>query len=233
MKTVILAGGRGTRLAPFTTVLPKPLLPVGGYPILEIVIRQLKKFGFTDITIAVGYLSHLIETYFGDGSKFGVNVAYSAEKEPLGTAGPLSLVKGLDSTFLAMNGDLLTTLDFRAIVNYHREKKAALTIGVQERSHQIDLGYVERDKEYNITGYVEKPVQRYEVGMGIYVFEPEILEYVRGGERLDFPELVLKMIADRKRVVGFPCSDFWLDIGRHEEYQKAQNEFEQIKSLFF
>ncbi|MDI6807402.1 MAG: sugar phosphate nucleotidyltransferase [Candidatus Eisenbacteria bacterium] len=233
MKTIVLAGGKGTRLLPLTTVLPKPLLPVGDYPILEIVIRQLKKQGFTKITLAVGYLSHLFEAYFGDGSKWGVELEYSVERESLGTAGPILLVKDLSSTFLVMNGDLLTTLDFNRVVEYHKKKDAVLTIALQERSHQINLGYVERDGKYNITGYIEKPVHRYEVGMGIYVFEPEALSYIKKGEKADFPELVLRLIGDGKKVVGYPCSDFWLDIGRHEEYEKAQNEFEKLKHLFF
>ena len=151
MKAVILAGGRGTRLAPYTTVLPKPLMPVGERPILEIVISQLQNHGFTDIVLAVGHLAGLLEAYFGDGKRFGVDIAYSLEKKPLGTAGPLSLVEGLTERFLVMNGDVLTGIDYSDMLAHHERAGTIATVAVHPRSVKIDLGLVERDGDGLLT----------------------------------------------------------------------------------
>jgi len=232
MRAVVLAGGKGTRLKPYTTVFPKPLMPIGDMPILEIIIRQLKKYGITDITISVGYLAGLIETFFGNGNKFGVKINYSMEYEPLGTAGPLSLIKNLDETFILMNGDVLTSLNYKKFIEYHRIKKSILTIGLHTQSYQIPLGYIEHDKNYNVTNYIEKPVHKYDVGMGIYLMEPETLKHIEKGKRFDIPELILKLISDNKKVIGYPTDDYWLDMGKHEEYNKAIEEFETKRHLF-
>ncbi len=231
-QAVILAGGKGTRLLPYTTVLPKPLMPIGDMPILEIIIRQLKKYDITDITISVGYLAGLIETFFGNGNKFGVKINYSMEYEPLGTAGPVSLIDNLDETFLLMNGDVLTSLNYNKFIEYHRTKRSILTIGLQLQSYQIPLGYIEHDMNYNVTNYIEKPVHKFDVGMGIYLMEPEILQYMKKGKRLDIPELVLKLISDNKKVIGYPTDEYWLDMGKHEEYNKAIEDFEKNRHLF-
>ena len=232
MQAVILAGGKGTRLLPYTTILPKPLMPMGDMPILEIIIRQLKKYDITDITISVGYLAGLIETFFGDGSKFGVKLNYSMEHEPLGTAGPISLIDNIDETFLLMNGDVLTSMDYKKFIEYHRTNKSILTIGLHTQSYQIPLGYIEHDMNYNVTNYIEKPVHKFDVGMGIYLMEPEILQYINKEKKLDIPELVLKLISDNKKVIGYPTDEYWLDMGKHEDYNKAIEDFEKNRHLF-
>jgi NDP-sugar pyrophosphorylase family protein len=232
MQAIILAGGKGTRLFPYTNVLPKPLMPIGDMPILEIIIRQLKKYGIIDITVSVGYLAGLIETFFGDGRKFGVKINYSMENEPLGTAGPLSLISPLNETFLLMNGDVLTSLNYTKFIEYHRTKESCLTIGLHSQSYQIPLGYIEHDLNYNVTNYIEKPEYKFDVGMGIYLMEPEILDYIEKGNKLDIPELVMKLISDKKKIVGYPTNEYWLDMGKHEEYDKAINDFEKNRHLF-
>lgn len=229
IRAVILAGGQGTRLEPYTTVLPKPLMPLGEYPIMEVLIRQLQHYGIIRVTIAVGYLSHLIRAYFEDGSRFGLEIDYSLEEKPLGTAGPISLVSGLDRTFLVMNGDLLTTLDYRELIEYHRRSEAALTVALHTVEYQLPLGYVECDENNAITDYIEKPTHRYAVSMGLYVAEPLVLDYLAPNEHLDIPELVHRLIENDQKVVGYPNDAFWLDIGRHEEYQKALDLFEDMK----
>jgi NDP-sugar pyrophosphorylase family protein len=232
MQVVILAGGRGTRLAPYTYVLPKPLMPLGEMPILEIVIRQLRKAGFRDITLAVGYLASLIEAYFGDGSRLGVNIRYSFETEPLGTAGPLSLVKGIDDTFLVMNGDLLTTIDYTDLIEFHKDRNATATVGVYEKDVKIDLGVVETDSKNGIISYIEKPMLSYNVSMGIYVMETKVLEYINPEEHLDLPELIRLLIAEGQIVIGYPFKGTWLDIGRQEDYAAAAELFANDYSTF-
>jgi len=207
MQAIILAGGKGTRLAPYTTVFPKPLMPIGDMPILEIVIRQLKKHGFTKIVLAVGHLAGLIEAYFG--SKWGVEITYSREDEPLGTAGPLALIDDLDEIFLVMNGDLLTNIDYKDV--------------------PISLGVLELDGEGNITDYVEKPTLKYKVSMGIYIFNKNILNYIGRGKYLDFPDLIKTLIQNGENVSGYMFEGYWMDIGRHEDYAKVLDEFESVK----
>lgn len=225
MRAVILAGGKGTRLAPYTTILPKPLMPVGDMPILEIVIRQLARYGFNDLTLAVGHLAELLMAYCGDGSKFGVTIDYSREEQPLGTAGPIALVPNLNETFLVMNGDLLTTIDYSAMLAYHRERGALATIACYQRDVKIDLGVIEVDSENWVANYIEKPTYHYAVSMGIYIFEPAILGYITRNQRLDLPELVLNLIKDGKKVNVFNFDGYWLDIGRHDDYEQAIEEF--------
>jgi NDP-sugar pyrophosphorylase family protein len=232
MKAVVLAGGKGRRLAPYTTVLPKPLMPIGDVPILEVVVRQLKHAGFDEIIMAVGYLAELLMAYFGNGSKFGVRIRYSREEHPLGTAGPLSLVDGLDEPFLVMNGDLLTTLDYRAMWEQHRLNDAIATLATYQRSVQVDLGVVEADDEGRVQGYVEKPTYHYAVSTGIYVFNPAVLEHIPRAERMDLPDLILKLLAAGHRVETYSFDGYWLDIGRHDDYEQAVFEFEHRRDEF-
>jgi NDP-sugar pyrophosphorylase family protein len=224
MRAVILAGGKGTRLAPYTTVLPKPLMPVGDMPILEIVIRQLARHGFTEITLAVGHLAELVMAYCGDGSKFGVNIDYSREEEPLGTAGPISLIPNLNETFLVMNGDLLATLDYSAMWNYHRERSAIATLASYRRDIKIDLGVIESEDGW-VKDYIEKPTYHYAVSTGIYIFEPAILEYIVRGMPLDLPELMLRLLKSAQKINIYNFDGYWLDIGRHDDYETAITEF--------
>lgn len=228
MKAVILAGGRGTRLAPYTTVLPKPLMPIGERPILDIIIQQLRHYGFSDITLAVGYLAELLMAYFGNGERLGVNISYSREEEPLGTAGPLSLVPGLSDRFLVMNGDVLTALDYSDMLSQHQASTAIGTVAVYPRSVQIDLGVVEYDEQCHLTDYIEKPTHQYQVSMGIYVFEPRVLDYIQPSVRLDLPDLVRQLVAAGETVNCYPYEGYWLDIGRPDDYQKALADFGQL-----
>jgi NDP-sugar pyrophosphorylase family protein len=229
MRAVILAGGKGTRLRPYTTIIPKPLMPVGDRPILDIIIRQLKHSGFSRVTMAVGYLAELIETYFSDGNKYGIKIDYSRESEPLGTIGSLGLIDGLDKTFLVMNGDVLTNLDCSKLVDFHKKNNAVATIATYNKEVKIDLGILETDEGFRLKQYIEKPTLKHRVSMGIYVFEPEILSFIEPNGYLDFPDLVLALIKAGKEVIAFPFDGYWLDIGRQEDYIRAQEEFETLK----
>lgn len=231
MRAVILAGGRGTRLAPYTTVLPKPLMPIGDMSILEIVIRQLAHHGIQDITLAVGYLAELLMAYCGDGSKFGVKLDYSREQEPLGTAGPISLIPNLNETFLVMNGDLLTTIDYSAMWKYHKERNAIATLASYRREVKIDLGVIESEDGW-VKDYIEKPTYHYAVSTGIYIFEPQVLQYMEHGQRLDLPELVLRLMRSGQKVNVYNFDGHWLDIGRHDDYDSATQEFAAHRSKF-
>ena len=232
MKAVILAGGKGRRLAPYTTVFPKPLMPIGDIPILEVVVRQLKHAGFAELTVAVGYLAELLMAYFGDGSKWGVRIRYSREEQPLGTAGPLRLVEGLDETFLAMNGDLLTNLDYQAMVEHHRSCGAIATMATFRREVKVDLGVLDVDEGQWVRGYTEKPTFQYLVSTGIYLLEPAALEYIPHEERLDMPDLILRLLAAGQRVSSYPFQGMWLDIGRPDDYERAVAEFEAHRAEF-
>jgi len=232
MRAVILAGGKGTRLAPYTTVLPKPLMPIGEMPILEIVIRQLERHGFDDLTLAVGHLAELLMAYCGDGSKFNVKLGYSREEQPLGTAGPIALVPNLDDTFLVMNGDLLTTVDYGAMLKYHRKRGAVATIACYQRDVKIDLGVIEIGADNWVSNYIEKPTYRYSVSMGIYLFEPAILQYIKPNQRLDLPELMMNLMREGRRMNVFNFDGYWLDIGRHDDYEKAIEEFSTHRKDF-
>ena len=235
MKAIILAGGKGTRLAPYTTVLPKPLMPVDDRPILDIVIHQLVRHGIEEIILSVGYLAELLEAYYRDGSRFGVPISYAREPEPLGTAGPVALIAqqyGLNETFLMMNGDVLTSIDYSHLLAYHREQKGLLTIAMHTKHQKIDLGVMSINDKNELIDYVEKPVVDYCVSMGIYVFEPGVLAHIEPGVRLDFNHLVLRLLERNQRVIAYPCRDFWLDIGRPDDYQQATDTYIKHKSMF-
>ncbi len=229
MRAIILAGGKGVRLAPLTDIIPKPLVPLGGMPIMEIVIRQLKAHGFRHITLAVGYLSELIRAYFQDGSKWGVKLDYSYEPQPLGTAGPLALIKGLNETFLVMNADVLTNLDYQELLGEHQRHGGMATIAAYQRQVKIDLGVIIPDGDCRIKDYVEKPTSTHLVSMGIYIFAPQVMDFIQPGKYLDFPDLVKILLQAGHAVHYHNFSGYWLDIGRHEDYAQAAAEFEQIK----
>lgn len=231
MRAVILAGGKGTRLTPYTTVFPKPLMPIGEMPILEIVLRQLAHHGIQDITLAVGYLAELLMAYCGDGSKFGLRLDYSREELPLGTAGPISLIEDIQETFLVMNGDLLTTIDYSAMWKYHEERGAIATLASYRREVKIDLGVIESEEGW-VKDYIEKPTYHYAVSTGIYIFNPEVLKYVERGMRLDLPELILRLIHAGEKVNIYNFDGYWLDIGRHDDYDSAVQEFSAHRNEF-
>jgi NDP-sugar pyrophosphorylase family protein len=232
MKAVILAGGKGRRLAPYTTILPKPLMPIGEVPILEVIIRQLKRAGFSDITMAVGYLSELLMAYFNNGNKWDVNIHYSEEGHPLGTAGPIGLLNNLDEPFLVMNGDLLTTLNYRSLWDYHRSCGTIATLATFRREIKIDLGVIEMNELNRVMGYIEKPIYNYCVSTGIYVFEPQILSYIPSQKAKDLPDLILDLLAAGQEVAAYPFDGIWLDIGRLDDYERAVQEFAQHQEEF-
>lgn len=233
MKVIILAGGKGRRLYPYTVSLPKPLMPVGDFPILDIILRQLKTSRLDEIILAVGHLGNLIQTYCGDGSKWGLKIRYSFEDEPLGTIGPLALMDNLTDTFMVMNGDLLTTLSYLDLVEYHKKQGAVTTVAAQKRWVDIDFGVIQKDKDDGrMTKYIEKPRLSYLVSMGVYVFEPEILSLVPLKQKFDFPDLMQILLEKEKKVALYDSDDFWLDIGRPDDYQKAVEEYEKDPQRF-
>ncbi len=197
MRAVILAGGKGRRLAPYTITFPKPLVPVGDMPILEIVIRQLAQSGFEHITLATGHLAELLVAYFGDGSKWGVRIDYSREERPLGTVGPLRLIDDLPETFLVMNGDVLTSLKYDWLYRYHENSQADLTIACHRCNTQVDLGVIEFNGQHQVTGYREKPTIPYDASMGVYVFQRSAIDTISSDQPIDFPTLVNLLIAPR------------------------------------
>lgn len=232
MKGVVLAGGKGARLAPYTKILPKPLMPIGDMPILEVILRQMKIAGITDVVLTVGHLSELLHAFFNNGTRLGINITYSFEDKPLGTAGPIAMIKGLDETFLVTNGDVLTTLDIRDLIQFHKSQHAITTIAAHHRQEKIDLGVIQFNGNSQVVGYTEKPTYDFMVSMGIYVFEPEVLKYIPAGEYLDFPDLVKKMVAAGERVVGLPFDGYWQDLGRPADYERAAVDFENMRSEF-
>ena len=229
MRAVILAGGLGTRLGPFTAVLPKPLVPLGDMPVLEVLLRRLAGFGVTRATLAVNHLASLIHAYFGDGRKFGIDVDYVVEDQPLGTAGPLAGIAGLDRSFFVVNGDLLTDLDFAALAAAHRRNDTAATIGLFRREIKLDFGIVKLDERQRVVDYIEKPTYDHFISMGAYVMEPAVLKYVEPGKRLDLPDLVRTLIRREQRVAGYFHEGYWLDIGRPEDYSQAQEDFPKMR----
>jgi len=232
MKAIVLAGGQGTRLAPYTYILPKPLLPIDHMPILEVVLRQMKNAGVDEVVLTVGYLAGLLQSFFQDGSRLGLKVRYSCEQFPLGTAGPLALVDGLTNTFLVTNGDVLTNLSFEELIRFHRERGGIATIASHHRQVRIDYGVLKMNGGYEIAGYDEKPTIDYVVSMGVYVFEPAVLKYIPHNQYLDFPDLVLKLIAAGEKVVSYPFEGYWMDLGRPDDYTQATQDFMQMKHEF-
>jgi NDP-mannose synthase len=231
-KAVILAGGRGTRLAPYTSILPKPLMPVGDRSILELVVDQLELAGINDISFCVGYLSHLIRAVFDQRDNESVEIDYVHEQEALGTAGPLRLVGDLDETFIAMNGDVLTNLDYAELVRYHQRHGNMLTIATHDRRIKIDYGVlgvqelgVSGNRQHRITEFQEKPEIVSTVSMGIYVMEPGILDYVPEGQAFDLPDLVQALLRANQPVGAFKYDGLWFDIGRKEDYERAVEEW--------
>jgi NDP-mannose synthase len=234
-RAVVLAGGLGTRLRPYTTVLPKPLMPVGDRPILDVIVRQLRRHGFERLTIVTGHLAQLIEAFFGSGERLGIAIDYYREDTPLGTVGALSLLEGLDDDFLVMNGDVLTDLDFGGFLETHRGSGVAATIAAHTRDVQVSLGVLQFDDGEDgdrLTGYVEKPTYHYEVSMGVYAFSPRVLPFIERGSRLDFPDLILRLLDSGEAVRAIRSESYWLDIGRHDDYETAIEEFERLRSRF-
>jgi NDP-sugar pyrophosphorylase family protein len=232
MKVIILAGGKGTRLKPYTISIPKPLVPIGGYPILEIVIRRFKKCGFDDIVLSVNHMSELIKSYFGTGRKLGVKLRYLMEDQPLGTAGPLSLLKGTGDNFIVINGDVMTDLDFSKLTAYHKNGGQTATVVSFRKKVFVDLGVLETGRDGLIKRYIEKPTLKYDVSAGIYVFKKRALGYVDKGRRMDLPELVTRLINNGEDVRAYNHNGFWYDIGTPSDYEEATKKFTRNSRLF-
>lgn len=226
---VLLAGGKGTRLRPYTVVLPKPLMPIGDYPILEVVVRQLARDGFDQITMAVNHQAELIKAFFGDGAKWSVPIDYSLEDEPLGTMGPLKRIADLPEHFLVMNGDVLTDLDFAAFHAEHVAANRLFTISSHLRQQTVDYGVLVADAQGTLEGFQEKPVTPYQVSMGIYMVSREVLRYVPARGLFGFDHLMRDLLEARQTVHVRPYGGYWLDIGRADDYQQAIDEFPAMK----
>ncbi len=224
-KIILMAGGLGTRLHPLTKETPKPLLQVGDKPILQTIIENFSKYGFVDIIISVNYKSDMIKDYFGDGSQFGVNISYIDENKRLGTAGALSLLDNVpNEPFFVMNGDLLTNVNFEKFLDFHMNENSIASMAIREDDFQVPYGVIETNGT-KITSIQEKPTYKYFVNGGIYILSPQVLEYIPKDEFFDMPTLFELLIKNDKNVLSFPIHEYWLDIGRMEELQKAQNEY--------
>lgn len=232
MQAIILAGGKGTRLKPYTMSFPKPLVPIGRYPILEIIIRQLAFFGFKRITISTGYLAELIEAYFGRGERWGVTIEYVRERTPLNTAGALKLVQGCEDNFLVMNGDVLTTIDYGKLYALHLEKGYKATVASKVREAKIDFGVLKLDGEDFLFDYIEKPVYTFWVSMGVYVLSKDSINLISEGESIGMPDLLLRLKKAGEKVHCHKSDCYWLDIGRVDDYERAQEDFEVNKHNF-
>ncbi len=233
MKAVILADEKCTCFRPYSEVWPKPLTPIGDMPILKILLRQMRTAGIHKVILTVRPLSELLKAFFQDGHSSGVDIEYSYEQYPLGTAGPLALIKDLDETFIMISGDVLTTLPFRDLIDFHKAQQATATIAVHNRKMKIDLGVIQWDGMPRVNGYIEEPTYDYCASMRIYIFEPGVITYIPRGEYLDLPELMSKLIAAGEKVVGYQYDGYWRDLSRPDDYQRATQEFEKMRSQFF
>lgn len=230
MQAVILAGGRGSRLDPYSRVLPKPLFPIGDEPIAAILVRQLRSAGAGEIVMSLGYLARLMMAYFQDGKEFGLPIRYALEKTPLGTAGPLRIIENLEDNFLVVNGDELTTLDFRALYERHVRTEADLTIAVQQKSAPASFGVLDI-QEGKVVGYREKPTLNYWANMGIYVLSKEVVQRIPAGRKFDMSELVQNLLKEKAFIASFVSGDPWFDIGTMEDLGRAREVFSRRELL--
>ncbi|KKN83064.1 hypothetical protein LCGC14_0303300 [marine sediment metagenome] len=230
MKAVILAGGRGKRLYPYTTKLPKPLVPIGKKPIIRVLIDQLLKAGTSSITLATGHLSYMIEEHFRQNN-VGLEITFSKEEKRLGTAAPLKQITNLPKNFLVLNGDLLTDLDFRDLYEHHTKNKNMMTIATYEKKISVSLGVLELSGK-EVVDYFEKPSYLYPVSMGIYVMEREVLDFIPENTFYDIPDLVKELLSKQKKIGAYLFNGRWLDIGTNTDYQKALELFENEKEKF-
>lgn len=232
MRAVLLAGGKGTRLKPFTVAFPKPLVPLDDVPVIELLVRQLHYYGIGQLTVSTAHLAELICAFLGDGERFGVRIDYVREETPLDTAGCLGLIERPDEPFLVMNGDLLTTLNFANLAAFHREKQSTATIAVFNREVKIDLGVLEIDSQDRLTDYIEKPTYNFRVSMGVYCFDPKVCDFIGQGERLSMPELILRLRDAGEPVTCYGEDCYWVDIGRPSDYARAIEDFSRDRSRF-
>ena len=228
LQAVVMAGGRGSRLAPLTEDTPKPMLRIGDRPVLEIIIRQLREAGITQVKVTTHHKPEKIAEYFGDGREFGVQLSYVEEDRPLGTVGGLGLLDVPQDTTLVINGDILTQVDFRAMLVYHREHQADLTVAVRQYDVKVPYGVIECDGP-TVRGVSEKPVFGFFVNAGIYLLEPSVYRLIPTGQRFDMPELIQRLLQEGRPVVSFPVREYWLDVGQPEDYEQAQEAVKQWK----
>ncbi len=231
-RAIILAGGKGTRLRPYTVVLPKPLMPIGEYPILEVIIRQLAQHGFDHVTLAVNHQAEIIRAFFQDGAKWGIKIDYSFEDKPLSTMAPLHLINDLPENFLIMNGDILTDLSFSDLFEEHVIKNNIFTISSHVREQKIDYGVLEMDVDGYLSGFSEKPKSQYLVSMGVYMASRRIMGFIPQGQSYGFDNLMIDLIAAGQPASVRKFDGYWLDIGRPDDYMQAIEEFDQIKPRF-
>jgi dTDP-glucose pyrophosphorylase len=229
LKAVVMAGGFGKRLLPLTEDMPKPMLPVGDKPILELIVNQLQNSGIRKVQVATHYKPEIIKQHFGGGEKFGLDIQYVNEDQPLGTAGALGGLEKSNEPMLVLNGDILTQVDFRAMLAFHRENKAELTVAVRKYDFQVPYGVIQCDGE-QVMGVDEKPTYNFFVNAGIYLLEPSAHRSIPSGQRFDMTDLIEKLTAESRRVVAFPVVEYWMDIGRLTDYQQAQEDVIKLKS---
>jgi NDP-mannose synthase len=225
-RAIILAGGKGTRLKPYTISLPKPLVPIGEMPILEIIIRQLKFFGFDHITITINHYAEIIQAFFGDGKKWNLKIDYSLENKPLSTMGPLTLINGLPDNFLIMNGDVLTNLDLNAFYSDHVKRKSNFTIGAYKRLDKVEYGVLHNNEKSELIKFEEKPITEYLVSMGIYMMNKNNLKHIPNNTFFGFDHLMNALIEQDILPYIYEFNGYWLDIGRPDDYEKAINDYE-------
>lgn len=227
MKAVIQAGGKGTRLRPYTLILPKPLMPVGNLPVIELLLKWLRRNGVREVFVTTGYLGHLLKALCGNGAQWDMLISYTEEPEPLGTVGALNLVRdALDETFLVLNGDLLTDMNLSSFIQFHRGHGGALTVGVTKKPVKVDLGVMETEGGV-VCGFREKPTFSYDVSMGIYCMEPAVLDCIPRGVPFGFDDLMYRMLDEKRPVHVFRHNGLWVDVGRPEDFQRAQELFTQ------
>lgn len=231
-RAIILAGGKGTRLRPYTVVLPKPLMPIGDFPILEVIVRQLAQHGFDHVTMAVNHQAEIIRAFFQDGAKWGVKIDYSLEDKPLSTMAPLRLIHDLPENFMVMNGDVLTDLDFSSFYDEHVANNNVFTISAHMREQKVDYGVLEMDADNQLTGFQEKPSTEYLVSMGVYMASRRIIDFIPEGESYGFDSLMMDLLAMGKPAAVRVFDGYWLDIGRPDDYIQAIEEYEQMRTKF-
>ena len=232
MKAIILAGGKGTRLKPYTTVIPKPLVPVGETAIIEILIKQLKQAGVEEIELCLGHFAEIIMAFLGDGSKFGLKITYSLEASPLGTVAPIKLLNDLPENFLVMNGDLLTNLNFKELMDAHMKNKSLLTVSTYQRTTRVDFGVIETEPGTDkVIGFREKPEYNFEVSMGVYAMNKKILDLIPVNQHFGFDNLMLTLLEKKQKISIYRFNGYWLDIGRPEDYEKANRDVEKMNII--
>ena len=230
MKAIILAGGKGTRLKPYTTVIPKPLVPVGETAIIEILINRLRRHGIEEVDVCLGHFSEIIMAFLGDGSKWGIKIRYSVETKPLGTVAPIKLLSDLPENFLVMNGDLLTNLDFKELYDTHLKNDSLLTVSTYQRTGKIDFGVIETETHTDkVIGFREKPEYNFEVSMGVYAMNRKILDLIPNDQPFGFDDLMMTLLREKKPISIYRFNGYWLDIGRPDDYEKANEDVDKVR----